>query len=148
MKTIIYAIRFLARSKSYTIINLLGLAFSLACCIILMRYIHRELTVDTHSVDRERIVMPVRDIDGTRHIANLNDVQDFLKKEIIRQGNILERCSFITRSNDNLKYEGQSISTNIMAVDSTFFQMFHYPVVEGEARLKAHQEDKAWHFST
>ena len=137
MKTITYAIRFLTRSKSYTIINLLGLAFSLACCIILMRYIHRELTVDTHSVDRERIVMPVRDIDGTRHIANLNDVQDFLKKEIIRQGNILERCSFITRSNDNLKYEGQSISTNIMAVDSTFFQMFHYPVVEGEARLKA-----------
>ena len=38
MKTLIYAIRFLARSKAYTIINLLGLAFSLACCIILMRY--------------------------------------------------------------------------------------------------------------
>ena len=54
MKTIIYAIRFLARSKSYTIINLLGLAFSLACCIILMRYIHRELTVDTHCLDREQ----------------------------------------------------------------------------------------------
>ena len=29
MKTIIYAVRFLLRSKSYTIINLLGLAFSL-----------------------------------------------------------------------------------------------------------------------
>ena len=66
MKTIIYAIRFLARSKSYTIINLLGLAFSLACCIILMRYIHRELTVDTHCVDREHIVMPIRNIEGTR----------------------------------------------------------------------------------
>ena len=53
MKTIIYAIRFLARSKSYTLINLLGLAFSLACCIILMRYIHRELTVDTHYTGEE-----------------------------------------------------------------------------------------------
>ena len=30
MKTIIYAVRFLLRSKSYTSINLLGLAFSLA----------------------------------------------------------------------------------------------------------------------
>ena len=42
MKTLYYAIRFLLRTKSYTIINLLGLAFSLACCIILLRYIHRE----------------------------------------------------------------------------------------------------------
>ena len=137
MKILVYAIRFLLRSKAYTIINLLGLAFSLACCIILMRYIHRELTVDTHCVDKERTVMAVRDIDGSRHLSNLNDVQDFIKEEIIRRENILGRCSFITRSNDNLKYEEQSISTNIMAVDSTFFQMFHYPVVEGEAKLKA-----------
>lgn len=42
MKTLKYAWRFLIRSKSYTVINLLGLAFSLACCIMLMRYIHRE----------------------------------------------------------------------------------------------------------
>ena len=83
MKTLTYAIRFLARSKSYTIINLLGLAFSLACCIILMRYIHRELTVDTHCVDRDRTVMAVRDIDGTRHIANLKDVEQFINKEVL-----------------------------------------------------------------
>ena len=51
MKTLKYAWRFLMRSKSYTVINLLGLAFSLACCIILMRYIHLELTVDSHSID-------------------------------------------------------------------------------------------------
>ena len=51
MKTLTYAWRFLARSKAYTIINILGLSFSLACCLILMRYIHRELTVDTHCVD-------------------------------------------------------------------------------------------------
>ena len=54
MKTLKYAGRFLMRSKSYTIINLLGLAFSLACCIVLMRYIHRELTVDSHCIDPQR----------------------------------------------------------------------------------------------
>ena len=48
MKTLKYAVRFLVRSRSYSLINLFGLAFSLACCIILLRYIHRELTVDTH----------------------------------------------------------------------------------------------------
>ena len=46
MKTLKYAGRFLMRSKSYTIINLLGLAFSLACCIVLMRglALHRPAT--------------------------------------------------------------------------------------------------------
>ena len=46
MKTLKYAVRFLLRAKSYTTINLLGLTLSLACCIILSRYIYRETTVD------------------------------------------------------------------------------------------------------
>ena len=55
MNTLRYGLRFLLRARTYTLINLLGLAFSLACCIILLRYIHRELTVDTHCVDRENV---------------------------------------------------------------------------------------------
>ena len=63
MKTITYAIRFLLRSKSYTLINLLGLAFSLACCIILMRYIHRELTVNDFE-GKERIFLVTNEYDS------------------------------------------------------------------------------------
>ena len=137
MKTLIYAIRFLARSKAYTIINLLGLAFSLACCIILMRYIHRELTVDTHCVDKERTVMAVRDIDGTRFISGLGDVKDFLGKEIVRKEDIIERCSFITRYQDNLISEEENFATNILIADSTFFHFFDYPLVAGERQLTA-----------
>jgi len=137
MKTLIYAIRFLLRSKSYTIINLLGLAFSLACCIILMRYIHRELTVDTHCVDRDRTVMAVRDIDGTRFIGQLEHVDNFLDKEIVRKDDILQRCSFINRSKDNLIYNEQNFTCNLFIADSTFFHFFDYPVLAGESRLTA-----------
>ena len=137
MKTILYAIRFLSRSKSYTIINLLGLAFSLACCIILMRYIHRELTVDTHCVDRDRTVMAIRDINGTRFIGSLTHVDNFLDKEAVRKDDILQRCSFINRSKDNLIYNEQNFTCNLFIADSTFFYFFDYPVVAGEARLTA-----------
>ena len=65
MNTLRYALRFLLRARTYTLINLLGLAFSLACCIILLRYIHRELTVDAHGQDLSTIVVPLRDIEGT-----------------------------------------------------------------------------------
>ena len=137
MKTITYAVRFLTRSKSYTIINLLGLAFSLACCIILMRYIHRELTVDTHCVDRERIVMPIRDVDGTRYIAGLEDVKAFLDKEVVRPEDIIEKCSFIALGKDNVISDEQNFAANVLAADSTFFHIFDYPLVTGEASLNA-----------
>ena len=71
MKTLKYAWRFLMRSKSYTIINLLGLAFSLACSIILMRYIHRELTVDTHCIDREHVYAICTNTEGNRGLSGL-----------------------------------------------------------------------------
>ena len=44
MKTLKYAARFLIRAKSYTLINLLGLAFSLAC------------SVDTHCIRTQEVV--------------------------------------------------------------------------------------------
>ena len=137
MKTITYAIRFLTRSKSYTIINLLGLAFSLACCIILMRYIHRELTVDTHCVDRERIIIPIRDVDGTRYIAGMEDVKAFLDKEVVRPEDIIEKCSFIALGKDNVISNEQNFAANVLAADSTFFHFFDYPLVAGEASLNA-----------
>ena len=137
MKTLKYAIRFLARSKSYTIINLLGLAFSLACCIILMRYIHRELTVDTHCVDREQVVLAVRDESGYRFSANLEEAYKDLGIECIRKEDIINKCQFLSFIDDNLTYNEEHYTTDIVATDSTFFQIFHYPVVEGVARLSA-----------
>ena len=137
MKTITYAIRFLTRSKSYTIINLLGLAFSLACCIILMRYIHRELTVDTHCVDRERIIIPIRDVDGNRYIAGMEDVKAFLDKEVVRPEDIIEKCSFIALGKDNVISDEQNFAANVLVADSTFFHFFDYPLVAGEASLNA-----------
>ena len=46
-----YALRFLGRQKTFTVINMLGLALSLACCIILTRYLYREATVEKHCID-------------------------------------------------------------------------------------------------
>ena len=82
MKTPKYAWRFLIRSKSYTVINLLGLAFSLACCIMLMRYIHRELTVDTHCIDREHVYGVAREMEGDRQLGYISHAKDSIYIDI------------------------------------------------------------------
>ena len=53
MKIIQLAIRTLCRFKIYTIINIIGLALSMACVIIIFRYVEQELTVDSYIPDRD-----------------------------------------------------------------------------------------------
>lgn len=137
MKTLKYAWRFLMRSKSYTIINLLGLAFSLACSIILMRYIHRELTVDAHSVDPEHIIIPIRDIEGNLHPGSLQQGWSETDSVYIPDHQIVEQCRLMLQQRDNVVYENSNYAMNIAAVDSTFFHFFHDPVAAGEAHLDA-----------
>ena len=46
MRQIILAINALLKFKAYTLINVLGLACSLACVLTVARYIHQENTVN------------------------------------------------------------------------------------------------------
>ena len=133
MKTLTYAIRFLLRSKAYTLINLLGLAFSLACSIILIRYLHREWTVDTHCVDRERIVVPIQDMKVSSGLTNLANCDT----TFIPDNQIVRRAPLEFSSDATVKYNEQDYTLNFIATDSCFLQMFHYPLVAGTAELSA-----------
>ena len=133
MKTIKYAIRFLVRSKSYTLINLLGLAFSLACCIILMRYIHRELTVDTHCVDREKVYMTKVSMEGSEQVAGISG---YSYDPIELDENQIEiKSHFTSLEEDFLLVNGYRFPSRTIVTDSAFFQLFHYPLLQGKVSL-------------
>ncbi len=137
MKTLKYAWRFLVRAKSYTVINLLGLAFSLACCIILMRYIHRELTVDTHCIDREQVYAICTNTEGSRGLSGLKQYS----YDTIR---IDERCiesmtSYIPLEKDYVISGSNRFPARCIVTDSVFFHLFRYPVVQGRLSLHAPQ---------
>ena len=121
MKTLKYAIRFLLRSKSYTLINLLGLAFSLACCIILMRYIHRELTVDTHCVDREQVYAIQKTVEGNHYLGDIgNQGQDSI---CIPESAIDMRTSIRILENDHIVYQDHRYTCHAIATDSSYFRL-------------------------
>lgn len=134
MKTLKYAGRFLIRAKSYTIINLLGLALSLACSIILMRYIHRELTVDTHCIDREQVYAVTQDMDGNR---SLGSVENTIKDSVYIDPRYIEkRSSVIFLENDYVMHGQNRYSVRTLVTDSCFLQLFHYRVTQGNASLE------------
>ena len=43
MKALLLSIRTILRFRTYTAINVLGLALSLGCVFVLVRYIHQEI---------------------------------------------------------------------------------------------------------
>lgn len=137
MKTLKYALRFLMRSKSYTIINLLGLAFSLACCIILMRYIHREMTVDTHCIDREHVYAICTNTEGHRGLSGLK--QYSYDTVAIDKRFIESMTTYIPLEKDYVISGTSRIPARCLVTDSVFFRLFHYPVIQGELSLNAPQ---------
>ena len=137
MKTFTYALRHLKRARAYTVINLLGLSLSLACCIVLMRYIHRELTVDTHCVDRDRVVLALRDIEGNVFPADIKSEWAHSDTTYIPDDQIVDEARFVLLQNDNVLSGEHSFKMNVMPVDSAFLHFFHYRLVEGEYALSA-----------
>lgn len=133
MKTLKYAGRFLIRSKSYTIINLLGLALSLACSIVLTRYIYQEMTVDTHALQPENVVIPLRDVDGNVYPCNLKNADStyFSNEQIV------EETQFIVLENQIILQEEVPYTAQIFVTDSTYFHFFHYETTAGALRLSA-----------
>ena len=137
MKTLKYAWRFLMRSKSYTIINLLGLAFSLACSIILMRYIHRELTVDTHCIDREHVYAICTTTEGNRGLSGL---KQYNYDTISIDNRFVEAMTtYIPLEKDYVISGTNRIPARCLVTDSVFFQLFHYPIVQGKLSLTTPQ---------
>ena len=133
MKILKYAGRFLIRSKSYTIINLMGLALSLACCIILARYIHQEMTANIHAIHPENVVIPLRDNNGNIYPSS----QEYMDTTFLRQEDILEEVKFIPMEKDMIKLHDIPYTTNIFVTDSSYFHFFHYELVTGELRMSA-----------
>lgn len=134
MKTFQYAMRFLLRARSYTLINLLGLAFSLACCIVLLRYIHREYTVDVHCVDRNEVYAVRVDMEGNSYWGAYSVYQDSI---LIAPELIDVTCRFTPLDNDYLISDGHRYPCAALATDSTFFRLFSFRTVQGEQDLRS-----------
>ena len=48
-------IRLLLRYKGYSLINVLGLAIGIAGCVLIVLYVHDELSYDQHHLNKDRI---------------------------------------------------------------------------------------------
>lgn len=119
-----YVSRFLTRQKIFTTINIVGLALSLACCIVLTRYLHREMTIDDNQIDESTIVELVH-LDSNERANRFED--DCFKK--IASDGITEVCRYMPMEDATVSSTAGYFIADVMKVDSTFLHFFDLNVV-------------------
>ncbi|MBQ8888746.1 MAG: ABC transporter permease [Bacteroidaceae bacterium] len=109
------------------------MAFSLACCIILLRYIHRELTVDTHCVDREKVIIPLRNINNNLSFSNTS----LCDTAYIPESKIAGRSYINMRKEEPFRYNEEPYTLNTIFGDNRFLELFRFKALEGTLDLSA-----------
>ena len=143
MKILLLAIRSLARFRLYTAINILGLAMSLACVIILCRYIHREVTTDHFIKDLNRVYYTVldRNSDKQPFIAGRSD--DSPIPDPLTEASVEVSSSFIPMNQDQITYNDKKFNVRLLAVDSNYLKIMTYPILRSNHSPLFSQPDEA-----
>lgn len=128
------ALRNLWKNKSFSAINIFGLAIGLATCLLITLYIVDELSYDRYNEKAGRIYRINADIrfgGGDLKLAVASDPMGATLKKDYPQ--VEEYTRVFNSSGSKLIKKGNQFITesNVAHVDSTFFQVFTLPAVSG-----------------
>lgn len=127
------AFRNLRKNPTYSFINIFGLAIGLSCFIIIMGYIHYEISFDQfhEKADRTyRVVVEQSDnfYLGTNHFAVTPAP---LENAITNDFPEVETATTIAKSSLYLSVEDHTFNENGIIASPSFFNVFTFPLSEG-----------------
>lgn len=131
------AIRNLGKNKGYSAINIFGLAIGLATCLLIALYVTDELSYDQYNLYADRIYRINSDIrfgGGDLHMTQTSDMMGQVLKKDYPQVEEFTRI-YASEGPKLIKKGNEFINeANIVYVDSTFFNVFTLPAVEGNTK--------------
>jgi len=126
--------RNLWRQKTFSTINIFGLALGIACCLVLLSFVKQEFSYDGFHHESESIYRVVQNVQGDKDFAWTGGaVGPMMAKEF----NEVEKAVRIHQTSTYLRpAEGpnsdESFRENKFAfVDDGFFDLFNFPLVAG-----------------
>lgn len=131
MKLILLSIRSLTRFRLYTVVSMLGLAFSLACFIFIFRYVYSEVTADHYIKDINHIFFLIQEAETTHNksIIDGNKTAGWMSPNPLEDKHIEFSSTFYV-------YDGQvtvderSYSAASFAVDTNFLKLITLPILK------------------
>jgi putative ABC transport system permease protein len=127
------AFRNLYRNKIYSFINIAGLSIGLSCAILILLYVKDEVSFDKFLKNVNNIYRVVskskRDgiehkdgvtgyLQGPRFTQNIPGIQSFVR---------------VQDGSEDIKTGNEIVSQELLYVDSSFFTIFSFPLLSGDA---------------
>ena len=133
---LITATRNLVKHQFYAIINVLGLAIGMTCCLLIFLYVKHELSYDSFHTKKDRIYRVVTDIKTPTETLNEKltsaPMAAYMKtdfpevEEMVR----LDNSGFLIQRGEQTFQEDEA-----MLADSTFFNVFSFDLLQGNPRI-------------
>lgn len=131
------ALRHLIRNKSYSIINIFGLAIGIACCLLILMFVKDELSYDNYHHDGEQIYRMglVRKYPGRerKYAIIPAGYSEIMSKEFPEVESTCRLAKF-GGSTTFKKGEESFEERDQMWADSNFFEMFSIPLLKGDIK--------------
>ena len=129
--------RNLIKNKTYSIINILGLAIGLSCFLLIAMYVIDELSFDRYNDKAGRIYRINSDIKfggAEMHMPVTSDMMGQLLKKDYPEAEQYTRI-YTFNGNKLIKKGNEYINeAKVAHVDSTFFDVFTLPAIEGNTK--------------
>lgn len=131
----VIALRNLTRNKVYTFINIMGLSIGLACSMLIILYVKDEVSYDRFHTNVNQVYRVVTQttgkdgnnrkdgntgyFQGPRFAANIPGIESFVR---------------IQSGREDFKKGVDVSSQELLFVDSNFFSVFSFPLLQGNAK--------------
>ena len=130
------ALRIFSRQKVYSLINVLGLSVGLAASFLIFFYIKDELSYDQFIDEAEKVyrVGITEKFQGNEinYTETASPLSDAMRREIPE---VISATRIARYTNQLVRYKEKSfIEKKFLLADSNFFEIFNYPLVEGNSK--------------
>ncbi len=135
---LLVALRNFAKNKSFIIINALGLGVSLACCIAAYLLLAFNIEFDTfHANEKVSNVFRIHTITKEKDGKTSKDCQAPLVMSPIAAQELagIEKYTRFLYGSGSLRYEDKSNTEGLAFADSSFFDMFDFPLASGSHKF-------------
>ncbi|HWK08340.1 MAG TPA: ABC transporter permease [Puia sp.] len=136
------ALRFLLKNKTFSFINIIGLAMGTLCCLYILLYVEEQYSYDKHedhAGDIYRVITTMKLLGDHHQMATVSPpIAAGLKREFpeVQQYTRVFNPSIFGADQHLLKYKDRSFyEKEALFVDSTFFELFTYHFLRGNPSL-------------
>lgn len=127
------AVRNLMRYKGYSLINIIGLAIGMACCILILAFVRDELSFNRFHTKADRIHWVLRETRSGDDVRINSGTSGPLAQTLENEFPEVEKAVRFWEQDVRVRFGEKEFWRTVCLIEPDFFEVFDFPFVKGSA---------------